>query len=437
MEKTDAVGEVIDFSLQNPLGSCPKCGGFVFEHENFYVCEKSVVTDEGVEASCDFRLGQTLLEKLISHKQLGKLLDFGKTDIIKGFVSMRTRKTFSAQLCWSVEEDRVRWDIPVAPKRIKKAKVIEPVTLNLLNTIHKAEWTFASTHQSASEIFLEDLLKLGNSFSEKDEFRTIYSKIGNKLQTVEQSIFLKFLERKDCPDWLGVWTAKHGRKEQQFAYLFQPSVTNKISISDRINCRSPEISKLFLRSKSAVIVSNLLNYDDESYLVWARDLGFDGEIKVPNLEPENEDDYIPTLREQVEVWLANVLDPILDALWKEYVPDKGACNVLQGEMVRWIRKLENEYWRNGMGNMGGADSYGYFEGIVDKIKTTALSRDTFSNLVKRVVVVDSSIVKHPNHEKLSELSLMQVSNVEEALTRLSRVVAAWCLRNKEPIPYSE
>jgi DNA topoisomerase-3 len=37
-------GEIIDFSGQDALGACPKCGAKVFEHGSNYVCEKSVPT---------------------------------------------------------------------------------------------------------------------------------------------------------------------------------------------------------------------------------------------------------------------------------------------------------------------------------------------------------------------------------------------------------
>jgi DNA topoisomerase-3 len=37
-------GELIDFSAQEPLGPCPKCGARVFEFGKNYVCEKSVPT---------------------------------------------------------------------------------------------------------------------------------------------------------------------------------------------------------------------------------------------------------------------------------------------------------------------------------------------------------------------------------------------------------
>jgi DNA topoisomerase-3 len=90
----DANGEPIDFSAQPALGPCPKCGGNVYEHGLSYVCEKSV----GPNRSCDFRSGKIILQQEIAAEQMRKLLAEGKTDLLLGFVSSRTRRKFKAFL---------------------------------------------------------------------------------------------------------------------------------------------------------------------------------------------------------------------------------------------------------------------------------------------------------------------------------------------------
>ena len=35
-----SIGEKFNFANQKPLGSCPKCGGSVFEYGNQFICEK-------------------------------------------------------------------------------------------------------------------------------------------------------------------------------------------------------------------------------------------------------------------------------------------------------------------------------------------------------------------------------------------------------------
>lgn len=436
MEEDDAVGSVVDFSAQKSLGSCPNCGGSVFEHGKNFVCEKSVVFGEVVQASCDFKLQQTILTRPISREQCGKLLVSGKTDFLKGFVSMRTNKSFRARLVWEAENGKINFEFPVqqkraTPKPVKAAKVSKPAKPKSPDALQIVANRFFAKHQSASAEFLDDLFILGNSLVELAEAGDSSSPIVKALLTVEQSIMHRFLERADCPDWLGVWVAKHGRKEQQIAYLFRPTLDEEIEIADRIGSRPPEIKRLFWSSKASAVIDTLLAYDDEMYLTWARDIGFDGEIKVPNLEPENDDEYVPTHRGQIIDWLEKVLDPVTDALWKEHVPKTGACTVLQGELARYIGRLEHEYWKNGMMNMGN----GFYDRMVDKIKETILSNKSFSPLVKKVLAMDASVVKGARYGQLGNLTLFQESNVEISLGRLKNVVAAWCLKNREPIPY--
>ncbi|HNJ77192.1 MAG TPA: DNA topoisomerase, partial [Azospira sp.] len=90
----DGTAEAVDFSEQEALGACPKCAGKVYQHGLAYVCEKSV----GPERTCDFRSGQVILQQPIEREQMSKLLETGRTDLLKNFVSNRTRRKFSAFL---------------------------------------------------------------------------------------------------------------------------------------------------------------------------------------------------------------------------------------------------------------------------------------------------------------------------------------------------
>src|SRR5690606_31603714 len=93
-QNDDGADEEVDFSGQESLGHCPKCQGNVYENGMSYVCEKSV----GAAKSCDFRSGKIILQQEIDRTQMKKLLDEGKTDLLKGFVSNRTKRKFSAFL---------------------------------------------------------------------------------------------------------------------------------------------------------------------------------------------------------------------------------------------------------------------------------------------------------------------------------------------------
>jgi DNA topoisomerase-3 len=89
----DGAQEKVDFSGQTPLGSCPKCGGRVFEQPMAYVCENSV----GPERRCDFRSGRIILQRPMEREQMQKLLATGKTDLLHRFISRKGRP-FSAFL---------------------------------------------------------------------------------------------------------------------------------------------------------------------------------------------------------------------------------------------------------------------------------------------------------------------------------------------------
>ena len=87
-------GEGVDFTGQTPLGACPKCEAGVYEMGLAYVCEHSVAKPK----TCDFRSGRIILQQEILPEQMVKLLNDGRTDLLPGFVSQRTRRPFKAFL---------------------------------------------------------------------------------------------------------------------------------------------------------------------------------------------------------------------------------------------------------------------------------------------------------------------------------------------------
>ncbi len=105
----------IDFSGQEPIGKCPKCGGKIFETENSYICERS----QADRKPCKFKLSKTILGKDIPKEQAQKLLATGKTDLFEGFISKRGRP-FSAYL--KLEDEKVGFEFPekTVPERESK-----------------------------------------------------------------------------------------------------------------------------------------------------------------------------------------------------------------------------------------------------------------------------------------------------------------------------
>ncbi|MCE3605959.1 DNA topoisomerase III [Massilia sp. P8910] len=119
-------GEGVDFTGQTALGPCPKCAGGVFEMGLAYVCEHSVAKPK----TCDFRSGRIILQQEILPEQMVKLLNDGKTDLMPGFVSQRTRRPFKAflvkgkdgKISFEFEERKAK-----APAKGKAAAVADPV----------------------------------------------------------------------------------------------------------------------------------------------------------------------------------------------------------------------------------------------------------------------------------------------------------------------
>jgi DNA topoisomerase-3 len=108
--------EAPDFSAQEPLGRCPKCGARIYEHGMSYTCEKAV----GPGKSCDFRSGRMILQQPIEREQMQKLLATGRTDLLNGFISKKGRR-FKAFLVKNPDgkigfEFQPRKEKPVPPK---------------------------------------------------------------------------------------------------------------------------------------------------------------------------------------------------------------------------------------------------------------------------------------------------------------------------------
>ncbi len=83
----------LDFTGQESLGKCPKCGGQVFEGPTDYVCENS----QAEKKACKFKTGKIICQQAIKPAQVTKLLSGGKTDLMDKFVS-KAGRPFAAYL---------------------------------------------------------------------------------------------------------------------------------------------------------------------------------------------------------------------------------------------------------------------------------------------------------------------------------------------------
>ena len=112
-KKAEEDGAPVDFSGQHSLGPCPKCQGHVYAHGTHYVCEHAV----GAHVTCDFKTGAVILQQTIEPEQIHKLLATGKTDLLEGFVSNKTRRAFKAFLVYDKKDGKVSFEFePRAPR---------------------------------------------------------------------------------------------------------------------------------------------------------------------------------------------------------------------------------------------------------------------------------------------------------------------------------
>jgi DNA topoisomerase-3 len=130
-QEDDENAEEVDFSQATSLGACPKCASNVYELGLAYVCEKTVAKPK----ACDFRSGRIILQQEILPEQMTKLLVEGKTDLLPGFISSRTRRPFKAYLVkgkdgkTSFEFEARKAKAPAKPKsKTKEAETVKTVT---------------------------------------------------------------------------------------------------------------------------------------------------------------------------------------------------------------------------------------------------------------------------------------------------------------------
>jgi DNA topoisomerase-3 len=103
----------VDFTGKEPLGKCPKCGARVFDAGMNYLCEKAT----GPDRTCKFRTGKIILQQEISPEQVKKLLNEGKTDLLKGFISKKTNRKFEAFLV--IKDGGTAFEFPPRERKTK------------------------------------------------------------------------------------------------------------------------------------------------------------------------------------------------------------------------------------------------------------------------------------------------------------------------------
>jgi DNA topoisomerase-3 len=115
-EKEDAVIELTDEMI---VGTVPLADGRqvkVYGTEKAYLIPdlKTKKDPEGV------RIGRTILQKEVPQEQVFKMLAEGKTELIKGFISNKTKRGFDAFLTFSPADGKVGFEFPPRAPKAKK-----------------------------------------------------------------------------------------------------------------------------------------------------------------------------------------------------------------------------------------------------------------------------------------------------------------------------
>ena len=88
------------FSLGSKIATCRVCKGDLVDKGDFYGCANYKT------AQCTVTLSKTIMGKKISAAMVKKLMDTGKTNLIKGFVKGKER--FDAYLVWDEQEKKAK-----------------------------------------------------------------------------------------------------------------------------------------------------------------------------------------------------------------------------------------------------------------------------------------------------------------------------------------
>lgn len=91
-----------DGFMGDVIGKCPACGGDVVRTSFGYGCSNYK------EKECRFAVSNVICSRVIPKSAVAKLISEGKTQILEGFVSPKTGKTFSAAL--KLENNRAVFD---------------------------------------------------------------------------------------------------------------------------------------------------------------------------------------------------------------------------------------------------------------------------------------------------------------------------------------
>lgn len=231
---------------------------------------------------------------------------------------------------------------------------------------------------------------------------------------IGQSLLIKILSSRNCPQILFNWTCKHGGALEQLAVwknIFTPM----------------EVLTEMMETGYAQEANVLLAHQDK-LLEFASDLGI--------VEYDFSD--MGSSGKLNQRYLFCVLSDEISELWKKLVPKEGEAKTIQGEMVRAICRIKGDYYRNGFGNW-----YPMYYELSQFLAAHLIDENTFKPFTLSVLRADIRALNLCGNGVMASgdpaetiPSIFAVDSIEEAFTRLDAAIVAWCKHHTEPIPYN-
>lgn len=111
------------------------------------------------------------------------------------------------------------------------------------------------------------------------------------------------------------------------------------------------------------------------------------------------------------------------------VPDHGAADTEQGELVRAVLRLTAEFYRNGCGNWDD-----YFESLAQFAWERFSDGSLEAELADRTRVLLDRLREYGRRQEERRDEYIQLGT--ELESPLEEAAVQWCQRHPEPIPYS-
>jgi hypothetical protein len=122
-------------------------------------------------------------------------------------------------------------------------------------------------------------------------------------------------------------------------------------------------------------------------------------------------------------------------LWKSLVPVSGEAETLQGEIIRVVGRLEDEYNRNGNVNWEPGD---YHSEFVDFLKYYLADEETFDSATVQNIKEAAEKVRMAAEDLKTEIYRgeeikVQKHSADVAFTILIEKAVEWCDKNPDPL----